>query len=110
MRDRNEVESMLVERLGQGDPRQAVILLDKGKLLRIAEECQEMEVVKRRYGPWNEVDVTIILRLKGFEGESDPARMSRGVDLNGLLAHIRCRSLWMWPRLSGGAIKAGSRG
>jgi len=27
--------------------------LNIGELLRIAEECEEIEVVKRRYRPWN---------------------------------------------------------
>jgi len=63
-----------------GDPRQATIRLDGGKLLRVVEECGEIEVVKERY------------RLRGFEGEGDNGHVSGNVDVDGPRALIRCRS------------------
>jgi len=36
--------------------------------LRVAEVHGEIEVVKRRYRPWNEGEVIIILRLKELQG------------------------------------------
>jgi len=101
MRDR-EVKRMLVECLekegGEATPDrllyayQALRGLDRGDLLKMAEECQEIEVVKRRYRPWDDEDATIILRLKGFEGKRDDARISEDVDLDGPRAFISCRS------------------
>jgi len=40
--------------------------------LRIVEECREIEVIRKRYRPWDDGEAVIILMLKGFEGKSDP--------------------------------------
>jgi len=50
---------------------QALRGLDREELLKIAEECEEIEVVKRRYRPWDDRDTVIILRLRGFEDKSE---------------------------------------
>jgi len=81
MRDRDEVRRILVECLGKegGEATpdrllyayQALRGLDRGELLRVAEGCGEIEVVKRRYGPWDDRDTVIILRLRSFEDKSD---------------------------------------
>jgi len=46
--------------------------------LKAARECvKNLEVIRKKYRPWNEGDVTIILRLEEFEGESDSIHMSK---------------------------------
>jgi len=102
MMDEGEVRRILVESLGKegGEATldrllyayQALRSLDRGELLKIAEGCEEMEVVKRRYRPWDDRDVVVILRLRGFEGKSDPTHISGDVDLDEPRALIRCRS------------------
>jgi len=62
--DEKEVRRILVECLGREGggatldrllyAYQALRGLDRGELLKIAEECEEIEVVKRRYRSWNE--------------------------------------------------------
>jgi len=51
---------------------QALRGLDRKELLRIVEECREIEVIRRGYKPWDDGETVIILMLKGFEGKSDP--------------------------------------
>jgi len=102
MRDRSEVESMLVECLGKegGEATldrllyayQALKGLDREELLKMAEGCEEIEAVKKRYRPWEDRETVIILRLKGFEGESDNGRVGRDVDVDRLRVFIKCRS------------------
>jgi len=60
--------------------------------LRVAEECEEIEVVKRRYRPRDDGETVVILRLRGFEGKSDSSRVSGGMDVDGQRAFIECRS------------------
>jgi len=60
--------------------------------LKIAEEYEEVEVVKKRYKPWDDRDTVVILRLRGFEDKSDDNHVSGDVDLDEPQAFTRCRS------------------
>jgi len=60
--------------------------------LRAAWECGEIEVVEKRYRPWEDRETVIILRLRGFEGESNDGHVNGDLDINGPRAFIRCRS------------------
>jgi len=81
MRDRNEVKRILVERLGREGGEaildrllyayQALRGLSGKELLKIAEECGGIEVIRKRYRPWDDGEVIIVLRLRGFESRSD---------------------------------------
>jgi len=66
--------------------------LDRGELLKIAEGCEDIEVVKKRYRPWDDRETVIILRLKGFEGKNDLIQMSGDADLDWPRAFISFRS------------------
>jgi len=50
--------------------------------LKIAEGCEEVEVVRKRYRPWDDRETVIILRLRGFEGKSDDNHVGGDVDLD----------------------------
>jgi len=58
--------------------------LDREELLKMAEGCEEIEVVKKRYRPWDDRETVIILRLRGFEDKSNNSRVSGDVDVDGL--------------------------
>jgi len=45
--------------------------LSRKELLRVAEECGGIEVIRKRYRPWDDGEVIIVLRLRGFESRSD---------------------------------------
>jgi len=100
VRDGEELKRILVECLEkeEGEATQDGLLhahqrlkgLSRRELSELAGEFEEIEVLRKRYRPWDERDVTIILRLKGFEGKSDPAHMSREVNVDRPLAFIRC--------------------
>jgi len=78
--DEEGVRRILVECLGKEGGKatldrllyayQALRGLDRGELLKIAEGCEEIEVVKKRYRPWDDRETVIILRLRSFEGKS----------------------------------------
>jgi len=100
-RDGNEVKKVLVGCLGKegGEATPDGLLyayqkaqgLSRRELLKLAEECDEIEVIRQRYYAWNDCEIMIFLKLKGCgKGEAITPRGRRAEEENDPQRPIKC--------------------